>query len=92
MVLDILNIEWISIILMIIGSFGIILLVKPIDKLIMFSILEAGFILAVVAFKYLDVALVISLFAPITTVIFLLSMVKLNDIRKRNLNEGDTLD
>ena len=52
--------EFVSIIamaLMLIGSFGIILLKKPLDKVIMFSILDAGFVLTVVLFKYLDVAM-----------------------------------
>ena len=46
----------IAIALMLIGAAGIILLKKPMDKVIMFSILDAGFLLAVVLFKYLDVA------------------------------------
>jgi energy-converting hydrogenase A subunit D len=92
--LDFLNITWISIILMIIGALGIIWLIKPIDKLIMFAVMEAGFLLAVVSFKYLDVALVISLFGPISTVTFLLSIIKINDIRKRNRKnqEGELFD
>ena len=47
--------EFVSIIaiaLMLIGSFGIILLKKPLDKVIMFSILDAGFVLVLVLFKY----------------------------------------
>ena len=47
----------IAIALMIIGAFGIIFVKKPLDKVIMFSILDAGFFLAVVLFRYLDVAL-----------------------------------
>ncbi|RBQ23808.1 hypothetical protein ALNOE001_06970 [Candidatus Methanobinarius endosymbioticus] len=92
--LDFLNITWISIILMIIGALGIIWLIKPIDKLIMFSVMEVGFLLVVVSFKYLDVALVIALFGPISTVTFLLSIIKINDIRKRNKNnlEGEIID
>ena len=87
--LDFLNVTSISIILMFIGAFGIILLVKPLDKLIMFAVMEAGLLLAVVSFKYLVVALVIALFGPISTVIFLLSIIKINDIRKRDIEEGN---
>ena len=44
----------VSIALMVIGAFGIIFLKKPLDKVIMFSILDAGFVLAIVLFKYLE--------------------------------------
>ena len=92
--LDFLNITWVSIIVMFIGAFGIILLVKPIDKVIMFSVLEAGFLLAVVSFKYLDLALVVIIFGPISIVTFILTLIKINDIRKRNINlqEGGSID
>lgn len=95
--LDFINITTISVILMFIGALGIIWLVKPLDKLIMFAVMEAGFLLAVVSFRYLDVALVIALFGPISTVIFLLSIIKTNEIRHRNkknqeAQEGDLFD
>ena len=92
--LDFLNITWVSIILMFIGAFGIILLIKPLDKLIMFTLMESGFLLAVVSFRYLDVALVIALFGPISIVTFILSLIKINDIRKRDINnqEGEPFD
>jgi len=76
---------------MIIGVLGIIMLVKPLDKLLMFVLMESGFLLAVVSFKYLDVALVITFFGPISTVIFLLSMIKTNEIRKRYKNNQETI-
>ena len=92
--LEFLSITLISIILMVIGALGIILLIKPLDKIIIFSVMEAGFFLAVVSFGYLDVALVIALFAPISVVTFLLSFIKINDIRKRNKNneKGELFD
>ena len=92
--LDFLNVTSISIILMFIGAAGIIMLVKPLFRLIMCAVMEAGLLLAVVSFRYLDVALVIALFGPISTVIFLLSIIKINDIRKRNKNnpEGELFD
>lgn len=81
-------ISLISIALMIIGTFGIILLVKPLDKVIMFSILDSGFLLAVVLFNYLDVAIFVALVGPLSTIVFLLSIVKINEIRKRKILNG----
>ncbi len=84
--------EFVSIIaiaLMLIGSFGIILLKKPLDKVIMFSILDAGFVLVLVLFKYLDVALFAALVGPLSTVVFVLAIVKIKEIRQKKLNSGD---
>lgn len=78
--------------LMIIGSFGIIFLKKPFDKVIMFSILDAGFALAVVLFKYLDVALFIALADPIATIVYLISIVKIKEIRNRKVESGEIHD
>ena len=69
--LGFINITTISISLMIIGSIGMILVKKPLDKVILFSIVDAGFLLAVVTFKYLDVAFAIAILGPISTIIFL---------------------
>ena len=79
----------IAIALMVIGTFGIVFLKKPLDKVIMFSILDAGFLLAVVLFKYLDVAMFVALSGPLSTLVFILSIVKINEIRKNKLNSGD---
>lgn len=79
----------IAIALMVIGAFGIIFLKKPLDKVIMFSILDAGFVLVVVLFKYLDVALFAALAGPLSTLVFILSIVKVNEIRKKKLESGD---
>lgn len=79
----------ISIALMVIGAFGIIFLKRPLDKVIMFSILDAGFVLAIVAFKYLDVALFAALAGPISTVVFILAIVKINEIRKNKVKSGE---
>ena len=87
--------EFISIIaiaLMVIGAFGIIFLKKPLDKVIMFSILDAGFVLAVVAFKYLDVALFAALADPLSTLVFILAIVKINEIRKNKVKGGELND
>ena len=89
--LDFINITTLSIILMFIGALGIILQPKPLDKIIMFAVMEAGFVLAVVSFKYLDVALVIVLFAPVNIIILLLSIIKIYEIRKNN-QEGNSID
>ena len=75
--------------LMLIGAFGIIFLKKPLDKVIMFSILDAGFVLVIVLFKYLDVALFAALVGPLSTVVFILSIVKIKEIREKKLNSGD---
>ena len=79
----------IAIALMLIGAFGIIFLKKPLDKVIMFTLLDAGFVLVVVMFKYLDVAMFAALAGPLSTLIFILSIVKINEIRKKKLASGD---
>ena len=78
--------------LMVIGAFGIIFLKKPLDKVIMFSILDAGFVLVVVLFKYLDVAMFAALAGPLSTVVFILAIVKINEIRTKKLASGDADD
>ena len=82
----------IAIALMLIGAFGIIFLKKPLDKVIMFTILDAGFVLVVVLFKYLDVAMFAALADPLSTLIFILAIVKINEIRKKKLESGDSHD
>ena len=72
--------------LMVIGAFGIIFLKKPLDKVIMFSILDAGFVLVVVAFKYLDVAMFAALVDPLSTLVLILAIVKINEIRKNKVS------
>ena len=79
----------IAIALMVIGAFGIIFLKKPLDKVIMFSILDAGFVLVIVLFKYLDVAMFAALAGPLSTLVFILSIVKIKQIRKNKLASGD---
>ncbi len=79
----------VAIALMLIGSFGIIFLKKPFDKVIMFSILDAGFVLVIVLFKYLDVALFAALAGPLSTLVYILSIVKIKEIRKNKLISGD---
>jgi len=79
----------IAIALMIIGAFGIIFLKKPLDKVIMFSILDAGFVLVVALFKYLDVALFAALAGPLSTLVFILSIFKLKEIREKKIASGD---
>ena len=75
--------------LMLIGAFGIIFLKKPLDKVIMFSILDAGFVLVLVLFKYLDVAMFAALAGPLSTLVFILAIVKIKEIRENKLNSGD---
>ena len=82
----------IAIALMVIGALGIILLKKPMDKVIMFSILDAGFLLTVVLFKYLDVALFVALSGPLSTLVFILAIVKIKEIRSRKVESGEIHD
>ncbi|WP_458405570.1 DUF2108 domain-containing protein [Methanobrevibacter sp.] len=82
----------VAIALMIIGAFGIILLKKPLDKVIMFSILDAGFVLVIVLFKYLDVAMFAALAGPLSTLVFILSIVKIREIRTKKIASGDVND
>ena len=82
----------IAIALMLIGAFGIIFMKKPLDKVIMFSILDAGFVLVIVLFKYLDVAMFAALTDPLSTLVFILAIVKINEIRKNKLASGDADD
>ncbi len=79
----------IAIALMIIGAFGIIFMKKPLDKVIMFSILDAGFVLVIVLFKYLDVAMFAALAGPLSTLVFILSIVKIKEIRLKKVASGD---
>lgn len=82
----------VAIALMIIGAFGIIFLKKPLDKVIMFSILDAGFVLVIVLFKYLDVAMFAALADPLSTLVFILAIVKINEIRKNKIASGEAND
>ncbi len=82
----------IAIALMLIGAFGIIFMKKPLDKVIMFSILDAGFVLVIVLFKYLDVAMFAALADPLSTLVFILAIVKINEIRKKKIVSGDADD
>ena len=91
-ILDFINISTISAAVSIIGAAGIILLPKPIDKVIMFSLLQGGFIGMIVAAKYLDVAMAAALFDPISTVILLIGIIKLNDVRKKKLKAQEELN
>ena len=82
----------IAIALIIIGALGIILLKKPLDKVIMFSILVAGFLLSVVLFRYLDVALFVALSGPLSTLVFIMAIVKIKEIRAKKVESGEIHD
>lgn len=86
-VLDFINITNVSAIVLIIGSIGIIALPKPIDKVIMFALLQGGFVGMIVAAQYLDVAMAAAIFDPISTVIFLIGIIKLDEVRKKKAKE-----
>lgn len=89
---SIINISTISAAVSIIGALGILLLPKPIDKVIMFSLLQGGFIGMIVAAKYLDVAVAAALFDPISTVILLIGIIKINDVRKKKIKAQEELN
>ena len=91
-VLDIINITNVSAAVLIIGSIGIIALPKPIDKVIMFALLQGGFVGTIVAAQYLDVAMAAAIFDPIATVIFLIGIIKLDEVRKKKAKEKSTED
>ena len=78
----------IAIALMVIGAFGVIFMKKPLDKIIM----DAGFVLVVVLFKYLDVALFAALAGPLSTLVFILSIVKIKEIRTNKIASGEAND
>ena len=80
--LDLINLTTVSVGVLLIGAAGIILLKKPLDKVIMFALLQGGFIGMIVSAKYLDVAMVAAIFDPISTVIMLIAITKLDEIRK----------
>lgn len=85
--LDFINITNISAAVLIIGAVGIISLPKPIDKVIMLALLQGGFVGMIVAAKYLDVAMAAAIFDPVATVIFLIGIIKLDEIRKKKAKE-----
>lgn len=91
-ILDFINISTVSAAVAFIGAAGIILLPKPIDKVIMFSLLQGGFIGMIVAAKYLDVAMAAALFDPISTVILLIAIIKINDVRRKKLKAKEELN
>ncbi len=91
-ILDFINISTVSAAVSIIGAAGVILLPKPIDKVIMFALLQGGFIGMVIAAKYLDVAMAAALFDPISTVILLIGIIKINDVRKKKLKAQEELN
>ena len=81
--LDLINLTNVSAGVLLIGAAGIIMLKKPLDKVIMFSLLQGGFIGMIVSAKYLDVAMVAAIFDPISTIIMLIAITKLDEIRKK---------
>ena len=83
MYLDFINLTTVSAALTLIGTVGIIALPKPLDKVIMFALLQGGFIGMIIAAKYLDVAMAAAIFDPISIIILLIGIIKLNEVRKK---------
>ena len=86
--LEFINITYVSAAVVIIGSVGIIALPKPIDKVIIFGLLQGGFIGMIAAARYLDVAMAAAIFDPISTVILLIGITKLDEIRKKKQKQA----
>ena len=55
----------------------------------MLAILQGGFIGTIVAAKYLDVAMAAAIFDPIATIIFLIGITKIQDIRNQKHEEEE---
>ena len=87
--LDLITLSTVSAGVLLIGTAGIILLKKPIDKVIMFALLQAGFIGLIVSAKYLDVAIAACVFDPISTVIMLIAITKLDEVRKKKIKSQE---
>lgn len=83
MSLEFINLTTVSAALTLIGTAGIIAIPKPLDKVIMFALLQGGFIGMIVAAKYLDVAMAAAIFDPIATIILLIGIIKINEVRKK---------
>mgnify|MGYP001064074403 CR=1 FL=1 len=88
MYLDFVNLTTVSAALALIGTAGIIALPKPLDKVIMFALLQGGFIGMIVAAKYLDVAMAAAIFDPISIIILLVGIIKINEVRKKKEEES----
>ena len=87
--LDLINLTNVSVGVLLIGAAGIILLKKPLDKVIMFALLQGGFIGMIVSAKYLDVAMAAAIFDPISTIILLIAITKLDEIRKKKIKSQE---
>ncbi len=87
--LDLINLTNVSVGVLLIGATGIILLKKPLDKVIMFALLQGGFIGMIVSAKYLDVAMAAAIFDPISTIIMLIAITKLDEIRKKKIKSQE---
>ncbi|AIS32137.1 MULTISPECIES: DUF2108 domain-containing protein [Methanobacterium] len=88
MYLDFVNLTTVSAALALIGTAGIIALPKPLDKVIMFALLQGGFIGMIIAAKYLDVAMAAAIFDPISIIILLVGIIKINEVRKKKEEES----
>ena len=58
----------------------------------MFSVLDAAFVLVIVLFKYLDVALFVALSGPLSTLVFIMAIVKIKEIRAKKVESGELHD
>jgi len=75
----------------ILGGIGVILHTNPINKIIMFALLELGMIGLIVSSYYLDIAIISSLCEPICTIILLLGYLKYLTTTKKKKKYGRDL-
>ncbi|MBW9220957.1 DUF2108 domain-containing protein [Methanothermococcus sp. SCGC AD-155-M21] len=81
----------ISIFLIVLGGIGIILHTDYLDKIIMFSFLEAGLVGIITSYYYLDVAIIFSILVPVSATILLLGSLKYTHIKGSKKKYGSKL-
>ncbi|XRO75340.1 DUF2108 domain-containing protein [Methanocaldococcus sp. 28A] len=75
----------------ILGGIGVILHTNPINKIIMFALLEIGMLGLIVSSYYLDIAIISSICEPICTIILLLGYLKYVTTIKKKKKYGRNL-
>ncbi|ACV24158.1 Protein of unknown function DUF2108, membrane [Methanocaldococcus fervens AG86] len=75
----------------VLGGIGVIVHTNPINKIIMFALLEIGMIGLIISSYYLDIAIISSLCEPICTIILLLGYLKYITTVKKKKRYGRNL-
>jgi len=73
--------EFIFAFLLLIGSVAAVLYVDPIDKILMLTIASGGLIGFIAFMKMLDVAIASSILIPISTIILLIGLIRLKEVK-----------